>query len=419
MKRVLSHFDVLFLAIGAMLGWGWVVLSGNWVVAAGPIGAVIAFLIGGVLVIVVGLTYAELASAMPEVGGEHAYVHRAMGKKASFIASWAIAFGYLSVVMFEAVALPTVIEYLMPEYDKVYLWTVAGWEVHLTWLLIGMGGAISITIINFFGVKPAAVLQSVFTLFIIAAGLMLIFGASFNGNTEHLQPFVQDGMSGIMVVLIMVPFLFVGFDVIPQVAEEVNVPHKDIGKLLITSVICAVVFYLLIALGVSLSLDTDTLRQSELASADAMAAVFGSTLFANFLILGGVAGILTSWNAFIIGGSRVLYAMAKSNMIPAWFGYLHPKYKTPTNAILFFGLLSTLAPMLGRPALVWIVDAGGLGIVIAYLFVSISFLLLRKKEPNMPRPFQVRNGRLVGYVAVIFSIGFIALYMPFMPAALI
>jgi amino acid transporter len=419
MKKVLSHFDVLFLAIGAMLGWGWVVLSGNWVTSAGSFGAIIAFLIGGLLVIFVGLTYAELASAMPEVGGEHAYVYRAIGKKASFVASWAITFGYLSVVMFEAVALPTVIDYIIPNYQKVYLWTIAGWDVHLTWLLVGMTGAVCITFINYIGVKPAAILQSIFTIFIIVAGLMLIFGSSLNGNTEHLQPFFHDGISGIMAVLIMVPFLFVGFDVIPQVAEEVNLPFKDIGKLLIISVICAVLFYLFIALGVSLALSQQALGESELATADAMAAVYGSKFFANLLILGGVAGILTSWNAFIIGGSRVLFAMAKSNMLPSWFGYLHPKYKSPANAILFFGVLSTLAPLLGRPALVWIVDAGGLGIVIAYFFVSISFLLLRRKEPNMERPFKVKNGRFIGVLAVILSIGFVLLYMPGMPAALI
>ena len=106
LKKVLSKFDLLFLALGAMLGWGWVVLSGTWLTSAGSYGAVLAFAIGGFLVICVGLNYAELASAMPRVGGEHEYVHRALGEDASFIASWAITLGYVSVATFEAVALP-------------------------------------------------------------------------------------------------------------------------------------------------------------------------------------------------------------------------------------------------------------------------------------------------------------------------
>ncbi|MGP4076862.1 APC family permease [Halobacillus sp. K22] len=419
LKKVLSNFDLLFLALGAMLGWGWVVLSGTWITEAGSMGAVIAFVIGGFLVICVGLNYAELASAMPKVGGEHEYVHKALGAKYSFVASWAITLGYVSVATFEAVALPTVIDYLLPDYQAGYLWTIAGWDVHLNWVLIGSVGALIITFINYIGLKQAAVLQTVFTLMIIAVGLILIFGSAFLGDPGNLSPFFVGGASGIMTVLVMVPFLFVGFDVIPQVAEEANLPRRKIGTLLIVSVSSAVLFYLAIALGVGLGLNPAQLANSQLASADAMGALFNSNTFAQILILGGVAGIITSWNSFIIGGSRVLYAMAKSGMLPAWFGYLHPKYHTPSNSILFIGILSMLAPLLGRSALVWIVDAGGLGIVIAYFFVALSFIVLRKKKPEMERPFRAAKSPIFGYLALVLSLGFIILYFPGMPASLI
>ncbi|MFP3340000.1 amino acid permease, partial [Micrococcus sp. SIMBA_131] len=84
--------------------------------------------------------------------------------------------------------------------------------------------------------------------------------------------------------------------------------------------------YIAIAIGVSLGLSQEQLGSTELATADAMGNLFGSALFAKLLILGGVAGIITSWNSFVIGGSRVLYAMAESGMLPAWFGRLHPKF---------------------------------------------------------------------------------------------
>ncbi|WP_347548592.1 APC family permease [Pseudalkalibacillus hwajinpoensis] len=419
LKKVLSKFDLLFLALGAMLGWGWVVLSGTWLTSAGSYGAVLAFAIGGFLVICVGLNYAELASAMPKVGGEHEYVHRALGENASFIASWAITLGYVSVATFEAVALPTVIDYLLPDYQAGYLWTIAGWDVHLNWVLIGSAGAVIITLINYIGLKQAAVLQTVFTLVIVAAGLLLIFGAGVNGEPANLTPHFIGGMGGIMTVLVMVPFLFVGFDVIPQVAEEANLPHDQIGKFLVISVIGAIVFYIAIAIGVSLGLSPDQLASTELATADAMGNLFGSALFAKLLILGGVAGIITSWNSFVIGGSRVLYAMAKSGMLPSWFGRLHPKFHTPSNAVLFIGILSMLAPLLGRSALVWIVDAGGLGIVTAYFLVAWSFIKLRKTEPEMKRPFRAAKSPVYGYLALVLSFGFITLYLPGMPAALI
>jgi amino acid transporter len=118
--RVLNNKEVLALAFGAMIGWGWVVLAGGWVQSAGAVGAMLAFGIGGVAVILIGLTYAELASAMPLTGGEHVYSHRAFGMAGSFLCTWAIILGYVSVVAFEAVALPTVVEHLFPNYKDTY-----------------------------------------------------------------------------------------------------------------------------------------------------------------------------------------------------------------------------------------------------------------------------------------------------------
>ena len=419
-NKVLSRVDVLVLAFGAMIGWGWVVLSGDWILKAGSIGSIIAFLLGGILVICVGLTYAEMTTVFPKTGGAYHFLKETLGMKAAFIVAWALLLGYISVVAFEAVALPTVVEYIFPNYQAGYLWTLGGWDVYFSWAAIGMAGSIIVTIINWIGVKQAAFLQIVLTLLLTAIGLMLVFGSTFGGGEiQNMDPLFVGGMAGVMGVMIMTPFLFVGFDVIPQVAEEMNIPMKAIGKIIILSVSFAVLWYVLIIYGVSLSLGPNELKISTLATADAMGAAFGSPLFAKILILGGIAGILTSWNAFIIGASRIMYAMAQDGALPAWFGKIHPKYKTPANAILVIGLLSTLSPLLGRPALVWFVDAGGLAIVLAYFMVAVSFLWLRKHKPELERPFKAGDSNLIGWSSLILTIGFIILYMPGMPSALI
>lgn len=416
-NKSMSIVDVLFLAIGAMLGWGWVVLSGEWVSTAGFVGSIIAFLIGGFLVIVIGLTYAELAAAIPETGGGFVFVKKAFSPGIAFISGWSVLFGYVSVITFEAVALPTVIDYVIPFQHQGLLWNIAGWDVYLTWVLIGAVGSIILTSLNYCGVKPAAVIQTVFTIFIVGVGLLLVFGAGFNGNFNNLQPF-ENGVGGTMSVLMMIPFLFVGFDVIPQIAEEVKAPAKKIGGILIFSIIASVIFYLLIVFGVSTGLSPQALTRSSLATADAMVNLFGHSGFGILLVLGGVAGIITSWNAFIIGGSRILYAMAKNKMIPQWFAYIHPKNKTPTHGILFLGVLAFVAPLLGRPALQWIVNAGGIGVVIGYLLVAISFLKLRKTQPELERPYRIKNGKAVGIIAIVLSVLFLIIYLPGMPSSL-
>ena len=421
LTRVLARKDVLALAFGAMIGWGWIVLTGSWIQSAGSLGAITAFLIGGLIIVLVGLTYAELASAMPQVGGEHVYSYRAMGHLASFLCTWAITLGYVSVVAFEAVALPTVVEHLFPDYAVGHLWTITGWEVKATWVAVGVAGSLAMMWINYIGVRTAALVQKVVTLLILAVGILFITGALFQGSTATMQPLfsVEEGvMGGIMMVIIMVPFMFVGFDVIPQAAEEINLPFREIGRVLMISVILAVFWYAFIILGTSLMLDPEALGASSLAVPDAMQAAFQAPWAGNLMILAGIAGIITSWNAFYIGGSRAIYALAHSGMLPAWLGKLHPTYRTPTNAILVMGILSAIAPFFGRPALVWLVVAGGLGIVIAYLFVSLSFVVLRRREPEMERPFKVRQGKLVGALAVLLSLGLTAMYLPGSPSAL-
>lgn len=416
--RVLGRSDVLALAFGAMIGWSWVVLSGTWISAAGTLGAILAFLLGGTAMLLVGLTYAELASALPFAGGEHVYSHRALGSGASFICTWAIVLGYVSVVTFEAVALPTVLDSLIPGLDKIYLWQIAGWDVYLSWVLVGVAGSMVMTWINIRGVRMAALIQSVVVLAILLVGILFVSGALFTGDFANMRPLIRDGMSGITLVLVMVPFMFVGFDTIPQAAEEINLPFKEIGKVLMVSLAMAIAWYSLIVLGVGLVLPAPSMAGSAVATADANATIYGE-LGGTILLIAGLAGIITSWNAFILGGSRAIYALAKANLLPRSLGKLHPRYHTPVNAIILIGLLSIIGPFFGRPALVWVVDAGGLGIVIAYGMVAWSFLVLRRKEPELARPYRVRHGKLVGSSALLFSIGLGILYLPGSPAALL
>ena len=417
--KVLGRWDVLAVAFGSMIGFGWIVLVGGFLEGAGTAGTVLAFLAGGLIVFLVGLTYAELVAAMTRAGGEHNYALRGLGSRGAFVASWAIALGYISVVAFEAVALPQTVLYLAPDMLVGRLWTVAGYDVYLSWVLVGVVGAVLITAVNYVGIRPASLAQLVAVLFLIGVGLLLLTGSFGGGEAANLEPWFVGGVSGFVGVLVATPFLFVGFDVIPQSAEEIDLPPRQVGKLLLISVLMTTTFYVVVMITVSSSLSRDELAGAELAAADGMAALWGSSAMGDLLILGGIAGILTSWNGFLIGGSRLLYAMAESGMLPRWFAFLHPRYRTPTHAIAFIGVLSVLAPLFGRQMLVWLVDAGGLNIVVAFFVVALSFLALRRREPDMPRPFRVASGPVVGWAAAGLSLGLAVLFLPGMPAALI
>ena len=411
--KVLGAWDILVIAFGAMIGWGWVVSSGGWIESGGAVGAALAFAIGGVMIFFVGLTYAELTAAMPQCGGEHVFSYKAMGSTGSFICTWAIILGYVGVTCFEACAFPTIITYLWPGFLKGYLYTVAGFDVYASWLIVAIIVAFLIMMINIIGAKTAAILQTVLTCIIGGAGIILIVASVITGDMVNLQDQMFIGSSSgemfrnVIKVAVITPFFFIGFDVIPQAAEEINVPLKKIGKMMILSVVLAVVFYscVILAVGYILNPDEITLSQNAtgLVTADAMAKAFGTDVMAKVIIVGGMCGIVTSWNSFMLGGSRALYSMAESYMIPPVFAKLHPKHKTPVNALYLIGALTMIAPFAGRVMMVWICDAGNFGCCLAYCMVSISFVILRKKEPDMPRPYRVPAYKFVGFMAIAMS----------------
>ena len=421
-NKVLGLKDVLVISFGAMIGWGWVVSSGSWITDGGVLGAMLGFVIGGMVIFFVGLTYAELTAAMPQSGGEHVFSYKALGPVGSFVCTWAIILGYIGVVCFEACALPTIITYIFPSFLQGYLYTVAGFDIYATWLVTGIITALVIMLINIKGAKEAAKLQTVLTFVIGAVGIILIVSSFITGDTANLQgQMFQGETTGIMAksvlsVALVTPFYFLGFDVIPQAAEEINIPLKQIGKIMMLSIVLAVSFYSLVILAVGLVMNANDINASmnngsALVTADAMALAFNSVIMSKVLIVGGLCGIITSWNSFLIGGSRAMYAMAEAYMIPNVFGKVHAKYKTPINSLLLIGGLSMLSPFFGRQMLVWLADAGNFGCCLAYCMVALSFIVLRYKEPDMPRPYKVKNFKLVGGIAVVSTLAMVLMYI--------
>ena len=421
-SKVLNTGDVLVVAFGAMIGWGWVVSSGQWITNGGVLGTVIGFIIGGIMIYFVGLCYAELTTAMPKCGGEHVFSYKAFGSIGAYICTWSIILSYIGVVCYEAVSFPTILQYVFPEIARGYLYSVGGFDIYLTWLLIAIGMALLILFLNIIGMKKAARFQKILTCVIAAVGIALVAGSAYSGNVSNLQNQLLIGdtsgkiIQNIAKVAIMTPFFLFGFDVIPQAAEEINVPLKKLGKMMILSIIMAVSFYVLVVLAVGYVMDAEQIKTSMssatgLVTADAMGIAFNNANMAKVLIIGGLCGIVTSWNSFLIGGSRALYSMSVSYMLPRKFAVLHKKYNTPVNSLLLIGALSVISPFFGRSMLVWIVDAGNFACCFAYCIVSLSFIVLRKKEADMKRPYKVKHYKLVGIVAVIMSGTMSAMYI--------
>ena len=419
LRRFLNRGDVLAVAFGAMVGWSWVVLAGEMIVRAGAVGSILAFGAGAVMVWLVGLTYAELSAALSRAGGELSFTFLAMGPVGAFVCGWTLVLAYVAVCAFEAVALPTVLGYLVPGFgtgDPLY--TVAGWDVQPAWVAAGVAGALVIGVVNYRGIRFAAFVQQIAVATLLLVGLAFFLPGTPRGDLANLAPAVT-GWEGVLRVMIMTPFLYVGFDVIPQLAEEIALPFRTIGRIILLSIVMAFIWYGLVQWTVGLSLPPDSLADRALPTADAMSAVWGSPWGGRVLVLGGAVGILTSWNAFFLGASRLLFAMARGGMLPAAFARLHPRYGSPAAVVVVLTAITAVAPFFGRPALVWLVDAGSLATVVAYLLVAAAFLVIRRRHPGLPRPYRVPAPGVVGWLAVAATVFFVLLYLPGSPSALV
>lgn len=417
-RKKLNTGDVIVVAFGAMIGWGWVVSSGGWIQQSGVIGTILAFLLGGIMIYFVGLVYAELTTALPENGGAKVFSQHAFGTIGSFICTWSIILSYIGVVCFEACSFPTIIQYIFPGFLKGYLYTIAGFDIYATWLVVAIISCVLITYINIKGVKTAAILQKILTIIIAVVGMVLIIASIINGDSSNLdgQLFMGSGidkiLGNVLSIAMVAPFFLFGFDVIPQAAEEINIPLKKLGKLIVLSIALAVTFYGMVVFAVGYGMNqielAMSLHGSGLVTADAMAKLFHSKIMAKTLILGGMCGIVTSWNSFLIGGSRALESMASSYMIPHVFCKKHKKYQTPYLSLILIGILSIISLFFGRQMLTWISNCASFACCLTYCIVSLSFLRLRKKEPELARPYKVKNYYLVGIMATVLS-GFLCM----------
>jgi len=410
LQKGVGKAGLFSLAFGAMIGVGWVTAMGSWLTNAGPIGAAIAFLIGGLLMLVIGFCYAEVTASLPVSGGEVAYAYKAYGTSKSFIVGWFLVFGYLSVSAFEAVSISKVLSYLIPSINYLPLYEINGGTVYLSHILLSAFFVLAISAINYKGVKNSARFQVLLTILFVGLTLIFVIAGLVMGDWSNLKPIfsgtsVGGITSGIAIVLVTVPFWFVGFDTIPQAAEEAeeSISFKTIGMLIPVSIIVAVSFYVLIIISTSVAAPWNDIITAKLTTAKAIEIATQSSFFVNLILITALVGLLTSWNGFFIAGSRVLFAMGRGKIIAPALGESHPKFETPFKAILFSGIVTFVASLMGPGAMVAFVNVGSLCIVIAFLGVSFSFLALRKKFPNLNRPFKAPGANILGYIAIIGS----------------
>lgn len=419
LHRVMRPVDVWGLALGAIIGWGCFVLPGTaFLPKAGPGGTAAGMLIGALLIIIIAVSYGYLIRNFPLSGGEFIYTKEAIGKRNAFVCGWAMILAYWSLIPLNATALAMISRYLFPGViQQGFLYEIAGWDVYAGEVILASAAIVIMALINIRGIKQAAWMQTAIALTLVGCILVVTFLVFCMSDWSNLAPAFPDGRrwwKGVFSIVAMAPWAFIGFDCIPQSAEEYNFSHKKSTFIMISAVLVAAVLYIAVCAVTAVGAEPwQQLLQAR--STWPTGYVVRNTIGLAGIIVLGIAmccAVVSGMNAFYISTSRLMYAMAKEGSLPKWFGYLSPKYGTPIKAILFTMTMSLFAPWFGREILLWIVDMTSVGAAIVFAYTTASSAIIARRNGS-------RKYMIFGIIGCIFSLFFLSLLIiPGMPGYL-
>ena len=373
------------IALGSAVGWGAFILPSDWIGTAGPLGALLGLTIGGALMVVVGVSYGFLARTFPVSGGAFAYTLVGFGRFHAFVCAWFMTLGYVSIVALNASALGVLAKQVVPEIAEIgYLYTIAGWDVHFGEVAIATAALVVFAILNVRGSGNSARLQFYMCVLMIVAVVAILIGvlASPQGEIGNLDPlFTSEGsaLAGTLAIVAIAPWAFIGFDNIPQTAEEFNFSPSKASRLIFWSLIAATGLYLamIVATAAGSPWQSGLAGQPVWMTADVVTLAMGP-LGLTLLCVAAFMGIATGLNGFYMAGSRVLLAMGRAQMIPSAFARVSAKRGTPSFGIWFVLLICLVAPWFGRTALSWIVDMASIGFTFAFAYTCLcAFRMFR------------------------------------------
>ncbi|MGF3215086.1 APC family permease [Facklamia sp. P12945] len=421
LDRSLSPLNVWSLALGSIIGWGAFVMPGNlFLKTAGPLGSAIGMMIGSLIMIIIAISYGYLIQKFPVAGGEFVFAFKGFGRTHAFICAWFLGLSYLSIVPLNATALGLIGRYMFPGILQVgYLYTIAGWEVYLGEVLFASLSLIIFAITSIKGIKISGNIQTFMAFALVGSILLLTVVALFSNQTsiKNLTPaFSPENtpIGGILAVVAIAPWAFVGFDTIPQASEEMNFSTKKAMGIMILSILLGGLMYIAMNTVTAIVYPWNEFIETGpfWATGEAVEQLMGQIgLFVLGIAL--ISAILAGIIGFYMATSRLLLSMARAKALPEWFSVVDSKNKTPKNAILFVLLISLITPWFGRQVLLWVVDMASIGAAIGYFYTTASaFNILRKTKGK-------RIQIAVSFIGSILSLGFIILLIvPGMPAYL-
>ena len=383
-RRVIRPAGFFALSFGSMVGSGWIILLGEWLRRAAPGGALLAMLAGGALMALVGCCYAELAARLPRAGGDFLYALEGLGRTAGFVVGSFITLFLISLCAFEATALAWLVTELVPTAQGKALYHILGESVTSDALVLGLIGAITVCVLNLRGVRSSVTFQRVVTFtFLAVVGALIVCGFVF-GSAKNLHPMFQpaDGhpwMSGAFWIFAQCAMLLNGFQAALYVIEEraADVSVRTATLSMVGGIVAAALFYSGIILAASRMLPWQQILTAHLPAVAAFNALTPGGVVGSVVLVVSIASTAKTWNALVLMASRILLAQAGAGMLP-------PFCNQARTAILTVTLLSIFGMLLGKGALIPIINMATICITLIVVLALVVLLKLRHSLPESP-----------------------------------
>ncbi len=427
LKRVLGALNLTTLGIGAIIGTGIFVLTGQVAAQnAGP-AVVLSFTIAGLASIFAALCYSEFASIVPMAGSAYTYGYATLGELIAWIIGWDLVLEYALGAVSVAIGWSGYVVSFLRDvginvpcaYSAARGTLVACANGSSTTALFNLPAVIIIAVVTallIVGIKESATVNDIIVMIKVAVVLLFIVAAAHAVNPANWHPFIPPaipgvpgafGWGGVTTGAGVVFFAYIGFDAVSTAAQEAKNPQRDMPIGIIASLLICTVLYIIVA-----AIATGVMSYTRLNVPDPIAVAAdaaGLGWMSSLIKLGAIMGLSSVILVMLLGQSRVFYAMSRDGLMPPFVNKIHPRFKTP-----YITSMATGVAVAFFAAILPIADAARLvsiGTLLAFVIVSIGVMVLRYREPNLQRAFRTPAVYVVGTLGAV-SAGYLMWRLP-------
>ncbi len=383
LKGNIGRFQLFAFGFGSIIGSAWCVLAGSWLASAGPGGAVVGFVAGGIVIACIGACYAEMTSRIPWTGGEFSFALHVFGRPLAFYVGWFIALAWICVAIFEGLAIAWLFERLGTGIGDVVLYDAFGTGVTRNQLVIGCVGAPMIALLNYTGGQVLAGFHSLLTYGFICVALAVVVLMLCRGQAANLMPLLParelvwwQGAAGTFANC---AFLLGGFQAISQVVEEksAHVPFRALFRILVLAIGAAAGFYCLVVIATAIMVPWPSLAPNSLAFVEATRQLPWGRALVPLVLAIAMLSLVKTWNGVFLMASRTLIALVREGFLPAWMSRWQGRSGVPAPVVLVILVLNVAGLTLGRGAVGLLVDTITISLVFGYAVCCIALPILR------------------------------------------